>query len=87
MTRRRSGHFAAILDDARASQLPAERISGTFKRAATSRLEVIAKFAHDLAKQIASGDVSPRLAAEKVELFAQRIDEIAGEVLVQEARK
>jgi hypothetical protein len=86
MTRRRSGHFEAVLTAARDSSPPVERPSATYRRATSSRLEVVAKYAHDLGKQIASGEVSGRLAAEKVELFSRELDEIAGEVLAQEAR-
>jgi hypothetical protein len=65
----------------------AERISGTYKRPTSSTLEAKASLVRDLAAQIARGELSPRLVAERLEMLARGLDEDAGSVLALEVAR
>jgi hypothetical protein len=74
--------FAQTVPDAE----PA-RDSGTYRRATSATLEAKASLVRDLAAQIARGELSPRLVAERLEMLARGLDEDAGSVLALEVAR
>jgi hypothetical protein len=64
-----------------------ERISGTFRRATSSTLEAKSALVRELAAQVASGELSPRIVVSKLEMLARGLDEDAGSVLALEASR
>lgn len=63
-----------------------DRTSGVYRRPMSTTLESKAAVVRDLAAAVASGELSPRQVAEKLEMLARGLEEDAGAVLALEAR-